>query len=235
MDLIFTVILAIACILIGIMISSLFHTLRSGKQERKAELSVAGLEEVAKILRDPSDGKMVLGIGSLTFHSADDLHPEDRQKLAVTAIDLRDWLGIFPAQSTPVEESPVSRAAFENAPVSLSELTANRKKTPEVQEEKDRPAINPFSIFTDAIPERDKAIPEEPKSIVAQIDDILQHNLEGTPLASRGIRLVELPQQGMVVMIGLEKYDEVDAIPEAEIRDIIHQAVEEWENRFGGV
>jgi hypothetical protein len=67
------------------------------------------------------------------------------------------------------------------------------------------------------------------QSIAAQIDEILQRKLAGTPLAARGIKLVELPNQGMVVMIGLEKYTDLTQVPEEEVRSVIAQAVAEWE------
>jgi hypothetical protein len=73
--------------------------------------------------------------------------------------------------------------------------------------------------------------PEPPKSIVAQIDDILQEKLEGTPLSKRGIRLRELPNQHMAVMVGLDQYEGVEDVPDEEIRNLIRSAVSEWEKR----
>jgi len=67
------------------------------------------------------------------------------------------------------------------------------------------------------------------QSIAAQIDEILQRKLAGTPLAARGIKIVELPNQGMVVMVGLEKFTDLTQVPEEEVRSVIAQAVAEWE------
>jgi hypothetical protein len=69
------------------------------------------------------------------------------------------------------------------------------------------------------------------KSIAVQIDEILQENLENSPLASRAIRLLELPNKGMVVMVGLDQYAGVDAVPDEEIKTVIRTAVAEWERR----
>ena len=44
------------------------------------------------------------------------------------------------------------------------------------------------------------------KSIAAQIDEILQEKIEGSDMAQRGVRLLELPNKGMVVMVGLDQY-----------------------------
>lgn len=67
------------------------------------------------------------------------------------------------------------------------------------------------------------------QSIAAQIDEILQRKLAGTPLAERGIKIVELPNQGMVVLVGLEKFTDLTQVPEEEVRSVIAQAVAEWE------
>jgi hypothetical protein len=69
------------------------------------------------------------------------------------------------------------------------------------------------------------------QSIVAQIDQVLQKRLSGTPLAGRGIRLQEAPTGGAAVWIGLQRYDGIEAVPEPEVRDAIRQAVAEWEKR----
>jgi hypothetical protein len=69
------------------------------------------------------------------------------------------------------------------------------------------------------------------QSIAAQIDEILQKKLVETPLAGRGIKLVELPGQGMVVMVGLEKYSDLTLVPDEEVRAMITEAVAEWEIR----
>jgi hypothetical protein len=43
---------------------------------------------------------------------------------------------------------------------------------------------------------------------------------------------VETPGQGITVMVGLTRYNDVEDIPEADIRDIIHEAVSEWESQL---
>jgi len=98
--------------------------------------------------------------------------------------------------------------------------------------ESERLSLNPFKVFTQPYEE---ASPETPRlSIAAQIDEILQQKLENTPLEERGIRLMEQAGQGITVMVGLDKYDSVEAVPEAVVRAIIREAVAEWEARALG-
>ncbi len=45
---------------------------------------------------------------------------------------------------------------------------------------------------------------------------------------------MDLPKQGMVIMIGLEKYPDVEAVPDEEIKTLLHEAVAAWEARTAG-
>ncbi len=94
-----------------------------------------------------------------------------------------------------------------------------------------RPSMNPVEVFTRAL--QPQVQPKHPftRSIAEQVDEILQEMLETSPLHSKAIRLLELPQRGMVVMIGLDQYQGVDAVPDEEVRSIIRAAVAEWERR----
>jgi len=68
-------------------------------------------------------------------------------------------------------------------------------------------------------------------SIVSQIDAILQAHLEGTPLEERGIFLTESPQGGVIVYVGLTRYNGVDEVPDPEVKAAIRAATTEWENK----
>jgi len=68
-----------------------------------------------------------------------------------------------------------------------------------------------------------------------QVDEILQKKLQERGLQQRGVRLMELPNKGMVVLIGLEQYATVEEVPDAEIQALIRASVSEWEtNMMGG-
>jgi hypothetical protein len=92
--------------------------------------------------------------------------------------------------------------------------------------------VNPVSVLARALQSEVRNPAPAPKSIAAQIDDILQEVLENSPLESRAIRLLELPTKGMVVMVGLDQYEGVEAVPDDEIKGMIRSAVAEWERRI---
>ncbi len=68
--------------------------------------------------------------------------------------------------------------------------------------------------------------------MVGQIDAILQTNLIGTPLANRGIRLVELPEGGALVVVENDRYAGVGEVPDPQIQAAIRTAIAEWEKRY---
>ncbi|NOY98222.1 MAG: hypothetical protein GXP40_03320 [Chloroflexi bacterium] len=76
----------------------------------------------------------------------------------------------------------------------------------------------------------EKIVPDKPAtSMVEQIDSILQAKLSGHPLSSRGIRLRESSTGGVLVYVGLTRYEGVGEIMEPAIQAIIREAIAEWE------
>jgi hypothetical protein len=145
-----------------------------------------------------------------------------------------------PDKNLPANEQPAP-AAVEKAqpastpeaaappPPSASPLTPVRTSLP--AEPVSKPIANPIDFFARALQSDVPKANTEPKSIAGQVDEILQEKLVESPLANRAIRLMELPGKGMVVMVGLNQYDGVDAVPDAEVRAVIRSAVAEWERR----
>jgi len=69
-------------------------------------------------------------------------------------------------------------------------------------------------------------------SIVGQIDSVLQARIAGTPLEERGVFLSQSPEGGVMVYVGLTKYQALDDVPDPEIKAAIRAAITEWENKY---
>jgi len=82
---------------------------------------------------------------------------------------------------------------------------------------------------SDAIPV--SSTPAKIKSIVEQIDEILQDKLARSSSIQKGVRLAEDAAHGVVVWIGLEHYNGVDLVTDPEVRALLREAAEEWERR----
>jgi hypothetical protein len=57
----------------------------------------------------------------------------------------------------------------------------------------------------------------------------LQGMLQNSPMKAKGIRLVEDPNGGVTVWVGIQRYPGIDAVTDPEALAIIRAAVAEWE------
>ena len=127
-----------------------------------------------------------------------------------------------PKPDLPGKKAPPAQTTQE----SLSDVQPSQDQSP-----LKRPSMNPLDAFTRALQPVSQPTHPFARSIAEQVDEILQEMLMDSPLRSRAIRLLELPQKGMVVMVGLDQYAGVDAVPDEEIHSLIRSAVAEWERR----
>lgn len=72
-------------------------------------------------------------------------------------------------------------------------------------------------------------VPKRKMSIVEQVDEILQTILHEEGLSDVNIRLTEMVNRGLVVWVGKEFFEGIDAVPDPRVKDYIRQAVKRWE------
>lgn len=68
--------------------------------------------------------------------------------------------------------------------------------------------------------------------MVAQIDEILQARLVSSPLADHAIKLMESPEGGVIVLVGLQKFNGVGEVTDPQIQAEIRAAIAEWEKKY---
>jgi len=144
------------------------------------------------------------------------LTPEQRKRLIDLMVMMRPWIDIAPAKpaahSMAAQTPPLSKPP--QAPPTAASVSQPKSKL-----------IAPAP----ATPSKEEAAPT---SMVGQIDAILQRMLSGTPLAGLGVRLIESPQGGVTVMVGVNKYTGVGDVPDPQVQAAIRAAIAEWEKKY---
>lgn len=140
-----------------------------------------------------------------------------------------------------IEMLNIMRPWLEGKPASVPSPTAPPlpKPAPATETRQSAPAPiiapppQPASRPTPSTPIKVTDEPESaPKSIVGQINMVLQKRMANTPLASRGVSLMESVTGGVNVYIGVQRYEGIDDVPDEEIKSAIREAISEWENKY---
>jgi hypothetical protein len=154
----------------------------------------------------------------------DGLTAEQRTRLVNVVVQIRPWIDgkIVPVAAPKPPDAGPDLAA----PSSLVASTPVGTQPP-VTSPLRVDAVRGFRSLL----ENDMKKPEPIKgpSIVGLIDEVLQKKLEGSPLASKRIRLEEGSVGEVVVYVGAIRYSGIDAVPDDDIKAIIREAITEWD------
>ena len=215
-DLLITFIVALISMVIGYLISAVVRT-ASNKETETHQASVSpqvedrlqkvGIEpdqlEVAVFYRELPDGVVKAKMDGKIILEPSELSIEQRRRLIQLITDLKPWL----VPGSRLNQAPLS--TYQTSPVAIA------------------PDLKQVPV---GVP---SAIDSSSKSIVTQIDDILQEQTTGTPLAKRGLRIIESAGHGVIVWVGPKSYDGIENVPDPEIKSAIRKAVKTWEEREG--
>jgi hypothetical protein len=185
-----------------------------------------GSLEVLRIWR-ATNGQLQLGMDMQQLANAEALTPDQRRRLVKLVIDLRPWLD---TAALP-EGAPVRPAA--PAPTLPPAPSPAAAKPPSEVKPVPGPLMSIVGQINDALQPKPaaeaKPAPKPIKTIVEQINDVLQAKLDKSPYKGQDIVLADGPMGEVIVKIGLYKYNGIDAVPDAEIKAMIRQAVSDWE------
>ena len=248
------IVLGMVCIFLGYVASVLINTLRE-ETEPVGTLDEAPpggkrgrYTPVTRLWREKKAGSLVVEINGKSFVAPSALEEGERAELEQAARDLRSWLGMglmpgaVPAEMALPAARPAAASAHAAASGAVNMAGAASVAEASVGEAAgaEAPGVTSSPLQTSSSDTLTESViplpapaatplPLKTRSIVMQIDDILQDMLAGTPLAARGIKLMEDPQRGVVVMVGIQRYEGIDSVPDSEVKAAIQSAVREWE------
>jgi hypothetical protein len=217
----------------GLVFVYLFGLFEGRSQGRKRR--IAEEEQEKKEKPDPAPEKVddpgLLRIrnenGTMTLDldgkrvDATSLTTAQRKRLIEMLNVIRPWLegksASVPASTSPPPPKPT--------PASAPAASAPPPPQPAVQPTPSTPVNTPSS-------KKDNEPETTPRSIVGQINMILQKRIDDTPLESRGISLMESHTGGVNVYVGIQRYEMIDDVPDEEIKSAIRAAIAEWENKY---
>jgi hypothetical protein len=209
-----TIGLAIGVLFIGYFIGLFEAAIKQKNKNKNIKTEAIQEDENPKVVIQPSllrinrgpAESLILDIGGEIFNNPENLPSEKRNTLVNLLVKLRPWVDISKYKSQP------------NLKQETQKLAINDKETISAKSEKNetKNENNNEEIRT---------------GMVSEIDDILQVKIASSPLTNKGIHLIETPTGGVMVYVGLEKYDGIAAVPDPEIKRLIQSAVREWENK----
>jgi hypothetical protein len=226
-------------IVIFVYIFGLFEGRNQGYKKRKAEEAQEKKDDppapphpVTVKVDDPGlmrikneSGYLTLDLDGMRMDTSA-LTADQRKRLIEMLTLIRPWLEGKPvAAPAPVTQAPLPP---QPKPVTPSPSISTPRPAPQpVAQPRVTPAAPKSAASAKAEETQPKAI-----GIVGQIDTVLQARLIGTPLEGRGIYLSNSPEGGVVVNVGLQKFNGIDEVPDPEVKAALRAAITEWENKY---
>lgn len=173
-------------------------------ENEKTHNKAAPMEPEVVAIYERLSGAYRVRVDGKMIEYPDNLQPEERERLLSVLVKMRPWV------EKPKEAEPLSAEEDAETVSSLAKLDEGEKVDEALEE----------IAFRDL-------------SMRGQIDYILQKKLNGHPLEEQGIRLKSSLSGGLIFQIGLEEYEWLDEIPDPAVKEIIQEAISEWEEKTG--
>lgn len=192
-------------------------------EKRFADERAKLVSETPSVHDDPGLMRVKNENGTLTL----DLDGARVNTSAITAGQRKRLIEVLGAMRPWLEGKPASTPPPPPAPAPVAATPASSPPPPVAPP----PAVTASKAAKPAKKKADEPEPA-PTSIVGQINLILQARIANTPLESPGVALIESPTGGVLVYIGLDKYEGVEDVPDEEVKVAIRAAIAEWERKY---
>lgn len=208
---------------IGAIITLLFTGGKTEKEETPAPKPVELLPEgisrskhvdVVRLWHERAGSQLVVEVDGKVLPESGSLSAGQRSALESAIREWAAWLGLGKAPAKPA----AAPAAVEKPPVAAP--------PPQVRP---APVVVP-GVSAVAVP---PVVPAEvrPKSMVEQIDEIVQEMLPASPLAGHTLRVRSDIKEGVLVWLDGKRYFGIGEVDDPQAKAILQAAAAEWEAR----
>ncbi|MBN2257325.1 MAG: hypothetical protein JW704_05825 [Anaerolineaceae bacterium] len=219
MDTSFAIIIAGAGIVIGLLLGFMINALRGDSSKRSSsppEGTTRGIDNIL-LWHDRKNGRLVVDLDGSTFSRSDQMRSDQLARLETCYGQLKRFLGgqdLTPEYTAPAS---VTQPPGRKPPIQTAQPEAISVEAPVIMDKKAIKQIIPEII--------------KPLSIVGEIDEILQDMISSTPLVERGLKLVETPAHTISVWIDKQRYENIEDVPEDDVKQLLHDAIKKWEDK----
>jgi hypothetical protein len=224
------VIIVLIIIILGVIIWAAVRRPRpaqAAKPTKGAAPARTRLQEVLRLWRDPDTGRVITEFQNRAIRDPRLLSTSERDYLVRLAKDWAAWLDISGAPAASTSEGGPAAPVSTPDPANLASA-AQAEKTVSTGTKANAPIPAPVQDKPAAASLLQPAIP---RSIVEQVDDILQEKLAAHPGPIPSIKLVEDPYEGVIVWVNQTKYVGIESVTDPTVRTLIRSAAVEWEHR----
>jgi hypothetical protein len=231
---------------VGILLGLLVSTLVRGEPKSNPEENPLpqkfidkGYAEAARLFFSPAEKRSLTQLDGDFYPDFSALTPEQKKRVLRILQSWQEWAGnpAAASQMNPAAGSQMNPAAGSQTTQAAFSRTAEGRTVviPPLPKEKDPfTGAKPDQSVTVVKPAAPAAKPVKPLTIVEQINDILTEVVANSSESKRGIRLMDDGHQGVLVWVGLEKFNGVDQVPYPEVQQLIRTAVARWEELSTG-
>ena len=184
------------------------------------------VQEILRVVRDPATGQVIIHIAGKPYTNFRDIQNAANEQAFMMAYRLlQAFSENAVAAPRPAEDAKAALPQAEPAQPSPVAYRAAELPPPEL------PSMQPLRQFRKMRGKQPPATTYVIKSITEQIEDHLQDKIARTPLARRGVHVRSELQGTAVFLLDGKAYPSVDEVPDPEVRQVIREAISEWEKK----
>lgn len=172
--------------------------------------------ELARIYQQRADNQVFLEANGRLLRTPADVPPSERTSLVLAAEAIYRLLGQSSPRPEPKQPSSTSLPPIEWKPAPPTKIQ--------------KPSMNPADVLVRAVQAGQPRL-DQPRSLVEQIDEVLQEMLAQSPLPAGKVHLSENESLGLEVRVNNQRYEGLDAVPDEAVRQIVRAAIAEWQRR----